>query len=45
MTMAWNTANVGVVKHLTKASSNRRTVMGRVSPGSIDGSLSATTVV
>jgi hypothetical protein len=43
--MAWKTSNVGVVKHPVKASNNRRNEMGRLTPGSIDGSLSATTVV
>src|SRR5258705_7945388 len=45
MTMAWKTSNVGVVKHPAKASNNRRNEVGRLTPGSIDGSLSATTVV
>src|SRR6266487_7186197 len=45
MTMAWKTSNVGVVKHRANASNNRRNVMGTLTPGSIDGSLSATTVV
>src|SRR5205809_7312236 len=45
MTIAWNTSNVGFVKHTAKASNNRRSEIGRLTPGSIDGSLSATTVV
>src|SRR2546427_11261255 len=45
MLKAQNTSNVGVVKHPAKASNNRRSEMGRLTPGSIDGSLSATTVV
>src|SRR5437868_3411329 len=43
--MAWNTANVGVVKHPAKASNNLRNEAGTMTCGSIDGSLSATTVV
>jgi hypothetical protein len=42
---AQKTSNVGVVKHPAKASNNRRSEIGRLSSGSIDGSLSATTVV
>src|SRR2546421_11980984 len=42
---AQKTSNVGAVKHPAKASNNRRNEMGRLTPGSIDGSLSATTVV
>jgi hypothetical protein len=45
MTMAWNTSNVGMVKHPAKASNKRRNEIGRLTPGSIDGSLSATAVV
>jgi len=39
------TSNFGVVKHPVKASHKRRHEMGRLAPGSIGGSLSATTVV
>jgi hypothetical protein len=44
-TIAVNTTNVGLVKHPAKASNKRRSEAGKVSPGSISGSLSATTVV
>jgi hypothetical protein len=43
--MAWKTSNVGVVKHPAKASNNLRNEIGNMTGGSIDGSLSATTVV
>jgi hypothetical protein len=43
--MAWNTGNVGVVKHPVKASNNLRNEIGNMTGGSIDGSLSATAVV
>ncbi len=43
--MALNTGNVGVVKHPVKASNNLRNEIGNMTGGSIDGSLSATTVV
>jgi hypothetical protein len=45
MTVAWNTCSVGLVKHPAKASNNRRNEIGNMTPGSIDGLLSATTVV
>jgi hypothetical protein len=34
--MAWNTSNVGVVKHRMKASNDRRNEMDGLTPGSID---------